>query len=362
MIDVAPGCWAEIPNTKFRALEPTPLPPGASGWAGIMTEGSGCIDPKRNCMYLWSGGHGDQSWNGILKVDLTRLTIHFEWDGTPVSQIPPIGSPVETYPDGNPASRHTRDGIEWIASSDVMVCNGGSLWSGSGGNSCQTWAWSPVSRTWIRKKAAPDGQFTNVYSALDPADDSVLYIRPGSDGRLRLYRYRHAIDAWSLIDVTVISASHRRTGAYNPRRKVLILGGMGQIIAWDLNLADPLPVVVRTGLTGGFARPMWGIEDDPVLDCFVVFPQDGHVYYLDPVTWALEQHVLPATSPKPPPARGGGYSGVGGRFRRHAASGQYVLVQHVDDNVFLFRPKSIVEPTITLRAPDVVSLEHEQEV
>lgn len=351
--DVAPGCWKRLPNTRLNLLKPPPesMPPGASGWAGILTEGTGCIVPDDECMLVNSGGHGDQSFNGIPRLHWKGTpAVDFEWPGTPVSQIPPIGEPKETYPDGNPASRHTRDGIEFIPSMNGFVMHAGSLWSGSGGNSYHTWMWQRASVSWRRFASAPDALSTNAYSALDPVDESMFIIRPASDGRIRLYRYRPQVDTWHLLANTVMSAEHRRTGAYDAKRRRVLLGGMGTIIVWDLTQTPIVARVARSAMGGYFGRPGWGFEIDPVLDKGVIWPQGAPtstptpgapIFLLDLDTYEVEQVPLPAESDVPPPGRGGGFSGPHGRFRRDPETGLYITIYHVEYDAYVYRLPSL---------------------
>jgi hypothetical protein len=335
--EVRPGYWLELPNTKMRAAARNPLPPATSGY-GILTESSGLIDTKRRLFAFNGGGHADYAGNEWMAFSLDTLTWSILWPGTPIEQIPTAPGNYITYPDGNPSSRHTRDGLEYLPETDEYFLHGGSVWS-AGGNARDTWAFNPNTKTWLAlARPTNDTEFTNVYGAYDPNTKTMLIVRPLSLAtKTLLYRYNRATNVWTLLNTSAY-VQHRRTAAFDPRRNKLVLVGLGQIVYWNLNNPSAPAVVAHAGLSGTLARVGWGIEYDSDLDCYVVWAQGPQVYYIDPETFAITPHELPADSPRAPDTRGGGNIGPHGRFRR-LAEGVYIAVNHVDDNVWLFRPK-----------------------
>jgi hypothetical protein len=141
--DLAPGHWYEIPNTHLEAVLPDPLPPGMTGPSSIMIAWSGgAYDTKRDRLIVWGGGHNDYGGNEIYTFDINSLKWSRVWGPSP--DIPDgVDGPdmlcgIETYDDGNPRSRHTYEGLEYIPTTDKFWSQGGSLYCGGGGGTMAT--------------------------------------------------------------------------------------------------------------------------------------------------------------------------------------------------------------------------------
>lgn len=123
-----PGEWYEIPNSRLIDVAPAPPPPGIIGPRGVMDAWSGgAYDSTRDRLIIWGGGHGDYGGNEIYVFDIGTLKWSLAWGPSP--NIPPVGgSCSETYSDGNPASRHTYDGLVYLPTIDKFWGHGGSLY------------------------------------------------------------------------------------------------------------------------------------------------------------------------------------------------------------------------------------------
>jgi hypothetical protein len=335
--EIKPGHWHRVPNSRLRAVARSPLPPGTSGF-GVLAESGGALDTRRRRLVVWGGGHADYSGNEIYAFSLDTLTWSMIWPGTPIEQIPTGAANYNTYPDGNPSSRHTRDGLDYLPVLDQFLSCGGSVWK-NGGNDRATWVFDFATDKWIKKTSPPDTQYTNVYSAYDPASGKVFVIRPQAADRsgTLVYSYDPVTNSWQRLNKSPYYG-HRRTAAYDPNSKKLLLGGMGQIVAWDMNRPSAPGVTLHSGLGGVLGRPGWGLEYDHNLDRFVVWAQGAQIFYIHPETVEIVEHALPKDSPAVPDTKGGGNTGPHGRFRVDPASGCYVAVNSVSDDVYLFRP------------------------
>ena len=123
--DLPPGTgWYSIPNTRLRTVcaadNGFPSVSGASGCPAItLAWSSGVFDSTRNRMIVWGGGHNDYYGNELYALPLdTLIPERLTNPGLPVASS---GSCVDAIAGGTqPNSRHTYDGIEYIASADRM--------------------------------------------------------------------------------------------------------------------------------------------------------------------------------------------------------------------------------------------------
>lgn len=105
--------WTQLPNTQFYSWARNGgIPPGAylggDNYAAIIDAFSDpANDPANGAQYFMGGGHGDGTFNGVIKFDLSTLTWKLVGQPTPPSKYPPdyanslglhLGAPV--YPSG----------------------------------------------------------------------------------------------------------------------------------------------------------------------------------------------------------------------------------------------------------------------
>ena len=112
-----PGEWFEVPNSQIASV-----PPGGNviaPWSG------GAFDTKRNQLIVWGGGHGDYAGNEIYAFSLDTL----QWTRlTEPSSIKDVKGCEPMMPDGQPTSRHTYNGLDYIESEDKIIAAGGFIW------------------------------------------------------------------------------------------------------------------------------------------------------------------------------------------------------------------------------------------
>ncbi|MDP3758450.1 MAG: hypothetical protein Q8Q86_01925, partial [Candidatus Daviesbacteria bacterium] len=314
-----PGYWYRVPDSKLRSVMPNPLPPGTSGAGGILAESSGAFDTKRNQLIIWGGGHEDYSGNELYSFDIDTLKWTRIWGPTPTNLINSLtvdSSLRETYQDGNPASRHTRDGLEYLPNIDRFWSNGGSLWSGSGGNSTMSWMFDIANFKWERKMSGP-GSFSNVYSAYDPKTGNILVHRGFSPA---LYEYNPTANTWTQRSQISLEGTigYRRTAVFDPKRRHFYLIGIGEVLRYDLSKTG-LATVEKISLLGDIpfiGMPGPGVEYDPISDQIVVWPHGPDIFTMNLDTNVWTKHSKKADDATILPAvPGGGFKGAQGRFR-----------------------------------------------
>ncbi len=173
LVDLPADSWYDVPDSKMRAVCPT----GYNCANAIEPWSGGTYDPVHNQMLIFGGGHSDYAGNEVYSFDMatlkwTRLT-------DPSSQSYASQDPL---PDGQPVSRHTYDGIAYVAHADAMFVHGGSRWQDGGGTNV-TWAFDPVAKAWTDRQPSNELPLTNCCSegsAYDPATKRVYVHRTKS--------------------------------------------------------------------------------------------------------------------------------------------------------------------------------------
>lgn len=334
-----PGYWHRVPNSKMMTwVKPNPLPPGLSGYPGICAESSGIFDTKRERWVGWGGGHADYAGNELPAFTVEALTWSLLWGPTPNEQINPLDEPSATremYKDGNPASRHTRDGLEYLPTQDAFFSHGGSLWSGNGGNSRSTWLFRFLDSKFVRKSSSPDVRYTNVETAYDSRSDGVLVHREET-----LYRWNPANDTWFKLG-TDPKPPWRKTGAFDSKRNYFFLFTSNGVILYDLNKPKPISAGFCT-TQGTIAGP--GAEYVAKYDKIYVWEHGPSVRVFDPETFAWSVESPPPDSPALPPVPSGGARGCAGRWRYMPARDAFVAINSATDDVYFYKPVALVSP------------------
>ena len=333
--NLKPGEWYEVPNSALgkSGVLPIPTPPGCCGYAAIISAwNGGAYDTKRDRLIIWGGGHGDYAGNEIYAFDIHTLKWSRIWG--PSSSFPPDGaaSCLETYSDGNPASRHTYDGLVYIPTLDKFWTSGGSLYCGSGAGSSGTWMFDLATSSWTRKKNALGSQVT----AMSDYDPSGVVFSLAQNGILGAYDPR--TDTWTHRGSATNWAEYdpARTMIYHPGKKILLIIGGGKILTYNMTQSKPNPEKLST--TGGSAivnvqGP--GLAYDPTIDRIVAWSGGGsNVYSLDINTHTWTKYTA-SNSVIPPLAST--TKGTYGRWQYIPSKNVYIAVNSVYNNVFFYK-------------------------
>lgn len=357
LVELPGDSWYEAPDTKMR---PVCVPDslgvrGIVGCTAVVTAWSGGgYDTKRHRLVLWGGGHGDYFGNELYGFDLRNGTWSRITEPTvPDPDIP--GGIVNRDPlyDGNPVSRHTYDGFEYIEHLDTLLGQGGSRAS-DGGGTRPTWLFDVTKGTWSTTADDGPGGYENA-GAYDPARRQV-FVRSGT----RLSAYNLNDNTWHTVVGFGYSplwpryeVSGSKTATFDPIRNLFWSVGSNDILVWDAaqeKLVTEDWVTVGGGdytneprvknypdqifQSGGgdiynVAAP--GFDYDSATDSFVGWPNKGAPRILDlkTKTWSLGSATGAPTS-----ATSGG---TFGRFRYVPAYNVFVLVTSVDENVYFYK-------------------------
>lgn len=326
-----PGQWYEFPNSKLEPFLPNPIPPNWGGPDSIMGAWSGgAYDTLRDRLIVWGGGHNDYGGNEIYTFDLVTGTWDRIWG--PSLDIPPVGGPCnEAYSDGNPASRHTYDGLTYIPEKDWFWSNGGSLFCGSGGASFTTWVFDFQSGQWMRKPTVPQAGYSTVVvsSAYDPISGNVYHL-----GTRTFSEYNPTIDSWTVRGEVPEGFWATATAAIDPVRRLFVSIGSGQILVWDLNTWQRINPTISGDRTILNAQAP-GFVYDPISKRFIGWSGGSDLYALDASTWSWSRIPVDAVNSVTPTNQAS--AGTFGRFQYIPSLHALIVVNSIYQNVYLFK-------------------------
>lgn len=347
---LSPGQWYEVPNSRLdqSGQLPTPIPPGASGYAAIMTAWSGGVyDSKRDRLIVTGGGHADYAGNEIYAFDLTSLTWTRIWGPTPNAQIQALTDPIgEAYLNGDPRQVHTYNGLVYLPTQDLLWRHGGSLWSATGGGSIATWVFDFATNTWTRKS---DVAGQNVPTATyDPVTGNVFLHKYAY-----LWEYNPTSETFTRRSTQSAGYSPTAAAAIDQGTRQFVFIGDGQVYSYHLD-TYPTTLVLRTTtganevVTNNSRRP--GLAWDSAAQKLVAWNGGTAVYTLDTATWVWTKHDAAATNTVTPSAPTSG--GVLGRWQYLPAHNAYVVVNAISGSVYFYRLATTASPS----APSNVSI------
>lgn len=346
----APGTWMAVPNSRLdqSGQLPVPKPLGSSGYPAIESAwNSSCYDSSRDRMIVTGGGHGDYAGNELYEFPLTTRAWRRTWGPTPNDQIqpPPAAmnpTPPQTYLNGDPRQVHTYSGL--LCFGDTLWRHGGSVWSGSGGFTQDTWTFDlahDATWSWI-------SELSNFGGAQVPTcvvDEKTAHI----------FCHQYAF-LWE-VDPVAKTATKRSTqsAGYSPsaaaaidqatRRFVFIGDKSGQSTAavywYQLDQTGLVTLHINqptTGDTGiltdpvnGHTRP--GLAWDSRAQRLTAWNGGPFLYTLDTNTWVWTKHTMAAEN-----APGGTISGgVYARFTYLPKYDAFLLLNGIDAPVYLAR-------------------------
>jgi hypothetical protein len=331
--------WHQLANTRLRSVcaAENGFPGVAGAWGCEAITGAwsgGVFDTKRNRLIVWGGGHNDYYGNELYALELDAQTVRrLNAPGLPVASSCTEGIVNNTQPN----SRHTYDGIEYVAALDRMFVFGGSLACGSGNFGSDTWVFDFDSMQWSRMNPAgpiPRGD-AGMMTAYDPVT-GLIYLHD----RRHLFTYDPAANRYTQLSTSQETLGYHLAATIDPkRRKFVMVGydgnaGGGRVYTYDIAPGSTYVMqrITTTGATGLIGQNYPGLDFDPVGDRIVGWGQDTRnvVYFLD-----LTSRAWTSTTISGGPVPVG--NGTHGRFRYSAKSGVFALVNRVDDNAFVLR-------------------------
>ncbi len=347
--------WKELPNTKLQSVCP-PVGDNQPRYTtydfpfycqDVIRGFSGAIaDTKRNRLVIWGGGHHGYYGNELYALDVTAGKL------TRLNRPSPIANPdssnsvcIDTLSDGNPNSRHTYNGLVYIAHADKMFAFGGSLSCGPGSGAADTWILDLATLKWTRAGKNGDtdqvGYYLGAAAVYDPNTKTVFL-----NDRRNLYQYTYETDTYK--KVSDFGLLLNMAPVLDPKRKLLFFFGNDEGVlpsVWVVSIAPGSNYAKQdwTAQVQGCDALMtgedFGMAYDPVQDRIVAWPNFGNtVYIFNPNTKTCSTQTFaggPPDSEHKSTTRTS--TGTYGRFRYFPDLGVFALVNDWDIDAFTLR-------------------------
>ena len=318
--NLAPGQWLELPNTKIRSVLPVTNPP--PGYAPLMIKAwsGGTVDANRSRLLVWGGGHADYWGNEIYALDLPTMSIKRIVEPSPKTAE---ANCTSALPDGTPASRHTYDGLTYIAHADRFFSIQGSL-SPCGGGDAATWTFNFSTNQW--QMMLPNGgpHSYGSMAAYDPVSKFVY----GRD-QDSFYAYSLESNTYTTLGSGYVDY-HLSAAIDTKRRKFVMLGDGVQVMDLATGRMSTMPTTNAPAFVTSKQSP--GIAYDPVADRIVAWHGGGNVYALDMDSGAWAQ-----VATNPGPTAEAPWQGTFGRWGYIPQYRVFALINDIDQNAWVFR-------------------------
>jgi hypothetical protein len=316
------GQWMELPNTKISSVLPsTPQ----LGYAPniIFAWNGGTADTVRNRLLVWGGGHGDYYGNEMYGLDLATLSIKRIVDPSPQT---PNSSCTSALPDGTPTSRHTYDGLTYIAHADRMFAVNGSL-APCGNGDAATWTRDFTTNTWQQMLAVSPTKTSFGTMAVYDATTKQVYVKD----LYSFFAYSLETNTYTKLNsADQVVDYHLSAAIDSKRRKFVMIGNGVQVIDLATNTMTTMSTTNAPAFVTSQQSP--GIAYDPIADRIVAWHGGSNVYALNMDTGAWTQVAANAGPTVSAPVQG-----TFGRWSYFPQYRVFALINDINQNAWVFR-------------------------
>jgi hypothetical protein len=322
LAELRPGQWLELPDTKIRSVLPDP-PQRGSPRAIVTAWNGGTVDTRRGRLLVWGGGHADYWGNEMYALDLASLAVKRIVEPSPDTAKADCKSAL---PDGEPVSRHTYDGLAYIAHADSLFSVDGSK-SPCGFGETATWTYDFGAKRWSLALALSPTRSHYGTMAVYDAQSKQVYVKDTTS----FFAYSPESNRYTKLNGEDQPVDYHLSATIDTkRRKFVMLGDGVQVI----DLVTHRMTTMKTTQTPALAtsRQSPGVAYDPVADRIVAWHGGSEVYALDMDSGVWTQVANNAGPAAPAP--------VQGTFGRWGYVPQYrvfALVNDIDQNGWVFR-------------------------
>jgi hypothetical protein len=318
-----PGTWLELPNTKIRSVLPNPLPQGDPADI-VVAWGGGTVDTVRNRLLVWGGGHANYWGNEVYALDLPTLSIKRIVE--PSSQTSSSNC-TSALPDGTPVSRHTYDGLAYIAHADQFFSVNGAM-TPCGYLDPATWTYDLTGKRWTMKMASSPSKSFNTMAVYDAATRNV-YVKDQSN----FFAYSYDTNKYTQLNSSQQAVDYHLSAAIDSKRRKFVMIGNGVQV---IDLATNQMTTMSTSNAPGFVTSQQspGLEYDPVADRIVAWHGGSGVYALN-----MDTGVWSQVATNQGPTAAAPQWGTFGRWGYVPAYGVFVLINDIDQNAWVFKLK-----------------------
>jgi hypothetical protein len=328
-----PGHWMDVSNSHLGStVYHGPLANslfGNSGPGSIMGSWSGgTFDPVSNSLIVWGGGHKDYYGNAVYAFNLRKLTWSMLDNPSSIAGWNSTGSPI--LPDGSPSAQHTYDALTFLPSLNEMFVAGSQAATTNGNSYRESWLFNVATGTW--RQAAPYSTALVGGIAAYNSADSLVYAINAQPNSLK--SYNATTNTWTTIGSGHL-ADYHMTGAIDPGANIMVAVGHGYLQSVSLTtgatstLSSTGDQTVQNGNAPGF---VW----DPAANLFVGWNGGSSLSTLDPQTWQWTTYFAAPDNSVTPTAPAA--NGTFGRFQYDAADNVFIVVNDVNQDVYLYKP------------------------
>jgi len=346
LLDLRPGQWRELPNTKMNSVFPSP---NQTTWAVvgpaavILAWGGGAYDSKRNAFVFTGGGHGDYGGNEVYAFFLEQL----KWVRlTEPSRTTPFPNGVYLTSDNTPISAHTYGSLLYLANVDRIFRTSPATPAPHAGTA---WLFDIDSRRWTR---GPEGTVGIPVGAYDPVR-GVAYLVTNTT----VDEYNPLTNKWvrrvsgeadALPNVGGLDSGARRliTDSYRPGVIVYEIDENGAVSHRNF---------LRTQGATDWDKKMLALEYDPVRKVMVAWAGDRETAYLDAksLIWRRLLNRDSATAPVKDPDKDYPASGaIYGRWRYVPKYDIFIGYNNPLGNIWIWKPAAVSAADATAANPD----------
>jgi len=305
------------------------------GCAAIVNAwGGGAYDSQRQKLIVWGGGHNDYGGNELYAFNLKT----FAWEQLTTPSRPPFDK--DPLDDGQPVSRHTYDGVEFVSHRGTVFGWGGSQSVGGNGTAV-TWEY------------VADAGWTNLGPPSWPASGSGLYnfglaYDPGSRKVfVHLLAWFGAYDfesnTWArLFDFGYPPYTHHydvggpKTGAMHLGKGLFVSAGSGaEALVYSVDAGTVLSLSPPWNTVGNhpsLARPAPGLDYDLATGQLVAWSGGAPIEF--DTSQSAYQWVERSATGAPAEQIG---NGTYGRWRYVERYNVFVLVNDAGRNVYFYK-------------------------
>lgn len=350
--------WSQLANTKIAnvcaATNGFPQVWGTEGCFGILSWSGGTFDTKRNRLIVWGGGHAAYYGNEIYAVNLSSNPVTTTRLTDP--GLPTASGCQEAIANGTqPNSRHTYDGIEYMANFDRLFVFSGSLSCSSGNFGQSTWTYDFTTRQW--QNMNPSGPLPvpgpGRLVAYDP-NTGLVFVHD----EWNLYSYNFSTNTYTKLTNSSSSVGYHMNATIDPVRKLFVIAGYdnvqsgGRIHTYSIAPGSTYQrqSFVLSGC-GTLATEYPGIEYHAGTDRLIGWNGGNTIYSLNLDTRSCTS-VTHSGGPNTVSSSG---RGTHGRWRYSSASDVFVLFNEYDQDTYVLRLSAGAPDTSAPTVPTGIS-------